>query len=287
MTVQTSCIDRATQRTARSRTHAEFVEIAGERILVHSYRPAGAPEGPILILFAGYERNGEDYMRRARRAARRHQSFVLAPVLDADRFPPSRYQRAGAGRRPPDAGSAHGMGAFVAQLVHWARARDGRCSAPVILFGHSAGAQMLSRVAAYWGMSGAQRIVLANPSSYVAPSGVERSPYGFAGDHDVVERDRRIQAYLALPMTIYLGSEDTGAHLLDARPAAMRQGINRLDRGRRIYAQGRALAAARGWRFGWRLVVAEGVEHSSRGMLAAPELDDALAGLNAIRLSSP
>ena len=38
---------------------------------------------------------------------------------------------------------------MVPELVSWARRREGRLDAPYYLFGHSAGGQFLSRVAAF------------------------------------------------------------------------------------------------------------------------------------------
>lgn len=258
---------------------SETAVIGGESIKMHVYRPKRCAQtpGPVLLVFAGYERNAEDYLRRARRIAREQCMIVVAPDLDRERFPRTRYQRAGISRREPGGDGDACMGRLLSDLVGWSRERIARPDAPVILFGHSAGAQMLSRVMAFCPLPDILRVVIANPSSYVAPSLIEPAPFGFASVTGVREREALLARYLSQPITIYLGDADTGDDRLDKSPRAQRQGRTRLERGRNIFAAAEAMAAARGWPFGWRLVVAAGVGHSSRDMLRAPEIDGAIA----------
>lgn len=266
---------------AQPKSHGITVETAvvgGEALRVHLYRPrrcTGAL-GPLLLVFAGYERNAEDYLRRARRIARDHCLTILAPDLDQERFPRARYQRAGISHKQPGGDADACMGLLLRDLVGWARDHAGRPDAPIVLFGHSAGAQMLSRVMAYCPLPDTLRVVIANPSSYVAPSLIESAPFGFASTVDVRKREEQLARYLAQPITIYLGDADTGDDRLDKSRRAQRQGRTRLERGRNVFAAAQAMAAARRWEFGWRLVIAPGVGHSSRGMLQAPQMSEVL-----------
>ena len=247
------------------------------RVLVHRPRSCSREPGPLLFVFHGYERNAAEYLKRTRRLARTSCATVFAPDLDSDRFPRARYQRGGVGPGDTTGSENACMGLFVERLVAWARSREGRPDAPFILFGHSAGAQMLSRIAAFCPPTGAQRIVIANPSSHVAPSPAEPSPFGFGSILDVAARESLMRNYLAQPITIYLGTEDTGHDRLDQSRAARRQGQNRLERGQGVFALGRDVSAQRGWHFNWRLVLAPGVGHSSRDMLRAPQVLEAFA----------
>jgi pimeloyl-ACP methyl ester carboxylesterase len=164
---------------------------------------------------------------------------------------------------------------MVADLIRWAEAMEGRRGQDVYLFGHSAGGQFLSRVAAYDLPEGVDRVVIANPSTYVLPTADEEAPYGFGGfpEAEVPELTRR---YLAAPVTIFLGEEDTGDEDLTRNEQADRQGVNRLDRGERTFEMARRVAEENGWPFNWRLVYAEDVGHSGRGMLQSDNLIDAL-----------
>lgn len=155
------------------------------------------------------------------------------------------------------------------ELIHQPKAR-------LYLFGHSAGGQLLSRICAYSPLSGAARIVIANPSVYVAPSLDEAAPYGFKDLFSAAEARTRLQVYLALPITIYLGQQDTNGRNLDKSDAAMRQGPSRLARGRLIYKSGLELARRNGWAFNWQLVEVPGTGHSSKGMLDADQCLEAL-----------
>lgn len=262
----------------KPRLTRETAQIGRDPIEVHIYTPRNCERGsgPLLLVFAGYERNAEDYLRRVRRAARAHCMTVFAPEFDRERFPRDLYQLAGVTRQSVKTGNENCMGTVLKQLLDWARAYEGRSDAPYILFGHSAGAQMLTRVAAYCPPLEPARIVLANPSAYVSPSLIEPMPYGLRGYINVKESEDRLRQYLALPITIYLGSEDHGAELLDESAPARRQGRNRFERGQRTYLTALEIAKIRGWGFNWRLVIAQGVGHSSKEMLRAPELPQAL-----------
>ena len=147
--------------------------------------------------------------------------------------------------------------------------------APYYVFGHSAGAQLLSRVSAFCSLPRPERIIIANPSSYVAASLTERLPFGFGGILDVSLRERLLRDYLAQPITIYVGEQDVGSEQLDGSARAMRQGPTRVQRGRNVFRDAKHYAQLRGLEFNWRLIVAAGVGHTSRGMLRAPEVVDA------------
>ena len=90
-----------------------------------------------------------------------------------------------------------------------------------------------------------------------------------------------MRRYLAAPLTIYLGTGDiTPEHSFDASAEGMRQGPNRLERGRACFAAAQKLAKERGWAFNWRKVETPGIAHEAARMFAAKEAGDALFGKN-------
>ncbi len=245
-------------------------------IEVFTYRPPACREPALLFVFHGLRRRAESLRDRAIGIARQACLFVFAPRFDSARFPNWRYHRAGvfdAGRIKP---ATEWTAPLVDALVDQARDHVGQRRAALYLFGHSAGAQLLSRIAAYAPPADVARIVIANPSVYVAPLLDEPVPYGFDGLFSPAGTRAPLRRYLALPITIYLGQRDVGDKHLVKNAAAMRQGANRLQRGRRIFHQARRVAQAHDWPFNWRLVEAPGVGHSSAGMLRAPALVQAL-----------
>jgi alpha-beta hydrolase superfamily lysophospholipase len=241
-------------------------DLMGTAVKVFTYRPEGAPR-LIIAVFHGLNRDAGPYRDNARVLADRIGAIVVAPELDADRFSIDLYQRGGVaphgtfvppGRRTVD---------LIAPLMAWARTASGRPNLPHALVGHSAGGQFLSRVAAF-APTDATHFVIANPSTWVLPSTQEAVPYGFGG---TPAADEALRAYLALPITALLGTDDIGTHNLSSEPEAVAQGVNRLERGRTTFAKARAIAHERDWRFGWKLVEVPGVGHNALEMFGSGE----------------
>ncbi|MER8409522.1 hypothetical protein NKH16_33655 [Mesorhizobium sp. M1307] len=209
--------------------------------------------------------------------------IVFSPLFDEERFPSWKYQRGGVIHysviQPKDQWTV----GYVKGLVSWARVREGLPAAPYYLFGHSAGGQFISRVAAY-SLADGNRLVVANPSTYVLPSLAEAAAYGFGCApssngpqclYSSTEVTQQLKAYLALPMTIYLGEDDTGDENLSESAAAMRQGATRLERGEFTFELAQAVATANGWPLNWRLLILPGVGHSASDMLRSDQAEQA------------
>ncbi|MBK9081406.1 MAG: hypothetical protein IPL88_04665 [Rhizobiales bacterium] len=243
---------------------------------VFIFRPTRCAPTGLLVVFHGLGRDAAAYRDAAVPLAEAHCLMVAAPLFDAARFPAWRYQRGGLARGGRVLPQAVWTVGFASRIADWARAREGRPDWPVAYLGHSAGAQYLSRVAAF-AAPPARRIAIADPSSWVSPSLETEAPYGFGGALPPAEAEAALRRYLALPIVLLAGAKDTGARNLSRAPEAERQGANRLERARTIFAEGQAAAQARGVPFGWRLVVVPGVAHSARRNFATPETRAALA----------
>jgi pimeloyl-ACP methyl ester carboxylesterase len=255
-----------------------FVQIDSDRIEVHVYRPRDcASADRLIVVFHGADRNGEKYRKYVKDLADAECFLVYAPEFEKDDFPNWRYHRGGTVRngkiQPRDDWTVD----YARAIVDWARDREGEPNLPAVLFGHSAGAQYLSRVAAFGDTRGIEAIVLANASTYVLPDESEQAPNGFGGIMSREAAEEALRAYLAAPVTVLLGLEDNKqGKYLAVSEAAMRQGNNRLERGRFLFDSAERVADERGWRFGWQLVLVEDVGHDARGMLNAPEALDVL-----------
>lgn len=245
-------------------------------IVVFTYRPSDCEPSTLLFVFHGLGRKASNMRDNAVELADRACFLILAPLFDKERFPNWRYHRAGVVRKGRVQPADRWTGPLVEALITWGRRWSGASTMPYALFGHSAGGQFLSRLSAYSLPAGARRIVIANPSVHVLPSLEEPAPYGLGGVFPLEEAEGRLKAYLALPITIYLGDQDTGEKNLVKKAAARRQGVNRLERGLYVFRLAWDLAKQNGWRLNWRLVTAPGVGHSSKGMLSAPVAEKAL-----------
>ncbi len=245
------------------------LKAAGTAMTVYAYRPLFCRHPSILFVFHGLHRKASKVRKKAANIARDACLVVLAPLFDKERFPNWRYHRAGVVYRGKPTPRSQWTAPILRGLIAAARDALNLPTAEIYLFGHSAGGQFLSRVSAYSPLPEIARIVIANPSVYVAPDLSTPAPYGFGGLFSPLKARQRLKAYLALPITLYLGQNDTGNKYLVRNDAAMRQGRHRLDRGRKIFRAAQRFAADKGWPFNWRLVEVPGVGHSSGGMLRA------------------
>ena len=268
-------------------THVETLRIADTELLTYTYKPTHYAGGPIVLVLHGLGRNAAGYRDYARTLADRHGLLVVTPLFDRARFPVWRYQLGGLVRE------AHAEGTLALQprdvwlsttldaLVDGVREREGRPTLDVLVFGHSAGGQALTRYA----LTMTQRprlLIAANPSTWLWPAADRRYPYGYAGLPTPPGGDDALRRYLALPLVVLLGTADNRQDRdLNRSPEAMRQGEHRHARGLAYYRAGESLARERGWAFGWRLVEVPDVGHSANRMLGAPAtlaaVDDALS----------
>ena len=192
---------------------------------------------------------------------------MIAPLFEADRFPSWAYQRGGVINKRSYLPREQWTVGWVQVIANWAMQMERR-EMPLYLMGHSAGAQFLGRVMAYSNVRVA-RAVIANPSTYVWPSFEVEAPFGLGG---LYRNEAELRAYLAKPIVIAIGEEDTGEENLSQTPQAMAQGANRFERARNVFAAAQNAARARGWQLGWQLVVVPGAGHNSRSIYRSNEV---------------
>jgi pimeloyl-ACP methyl ester carboxylesterase len=252
---------------------------AREPITLFTYKPPTYRGGPLLIVCHGVQRNAEDYRNFAITLAERFGVLVVAPLFDKERFPMARYQRGGlvgadGAVQPPERWTY----ASIPRMVARVRELEGKPDLPYYLIGHSAGGQFLVRMAAF--LPGeAECIIAANTGSHLFPTREADFGYGFGGLPPELSGDDVIRRYLAARLTLYQGTGDVIADpSMDASPPAMRQGPNRLARGRAAFAAAQALAKEKGWVCNWRLVETPGIAHEAAFMFAAKEAGDAIFG---------
>lgn len=256
------------------------VDFGGTSLQVYTYRPAGEIKG-VLLNFHGQSRGASSARDAAMKIAEEKGYYVVAPLFDTDRFDGEAYQFGGIfdnGRFVSD--KDDWTVSIVNDIADWANAKVGTDNSDdMVLFGHSAGGQFLSRIAAYGDDATFDKMIVSNPSTYVWPSLTEKAAYGFGGGYfSAQESEALLKDYLADPITIYLGAEDDNSDDADlaTSSSAMRQGDNRLERGMNAYNEAKQLAASKGWEFNWELVTAPGVGHTASGMLKSTALREAI-----------
>jgi poly(3-hydroxybutyrate) depolymerase len=255
---------------------AQFEFTANGRTLdVFTYRPTNYAAGPLLVVLHGMNRNADDYRDNAVVLGDRFGALIVAPRFGTNHFPAEAYQRGGVTRKGEVLPREEWTFSYIPKLVAEVRRRAGRPDAPYYLIGHSAGGQFLTRLAAFL-PGGARRIVAANPGTHLFPTRDLPFQFGFGNLPDELGGDEAIKRYLAAPLTLYLGTADTGEANLDKTATAMKQGETRIERGRNCFRLAQQLARERGWPFNWSLVEAPGVGHDSRKMFGHDHVETAL-----------
>ena len=232
-------------------------------ITVHTYRPSTfTPQSAIVVVMHGRNRNGEEYRDWWRAAADRRGFLVAVPeFIEAQYAHPHEYNYAAMvgpdGRFRP---RSEWLFPVVDAVFDDVRQRFGCERERFFLFGHSAGGQLVHRLATFGWSASIERAIAANSGSYTLPLLDVPYPHGLGGT-GLGEADLR--ALLARPLVILLGESDTDPdhYQLPREPADMAQGAHRFERGLNYFATARREAARLGVPLAWRVATAPGVAH--------------------------
>ncbi|MEW6304917.1 MAG: hypothetical protein AB1705_15695 [Verrucomicrobiota bacterium] len=251
------------------------VEVNGLKLDAFTYRPANYKDGPLIVVFHGMNRNADDYRDNAKGMGDRFAALIVAPRFDTNRFPVPKYQHGGVmlgGKLQPQEEWTYSL---IPKFIEEVRRREGRPDMPYYFIGHSAGGQFLTRLAGF-SPTGAKRIVAANPGTQLFPTTELKFPYGFGEVPEPAGGDEGLKRYLAQPLTLYLGTADTGSKDLDRTETAMKQGATRIERGRNCFLRAQELAKQRGWPCNWSIVEAPELGHDSKKMFDHANCEKAL-----------
>ncbi|WP_224777782.1 hypothetical protein [Gluconobacter thailandicus] len=243
----------------------------GQTMEMVAFRPPDCQLRAILLVMAAKDRDSQSYRDDSVPLANAVCGVVFSPTFPEKQFPTWQYQRGGFPVRNNELPTA----TLIKPMEQWAWQETGLPQLPIILIGHSAGAQFLDRVAAYASADEAE-IILMNPATYVEPETESPVPYGFNGWPENIQQIS-IKHYLAEHITILLGSDDVETTLGAGRVAqAMGQGRNRLERGQWAFAQAREQAYRLNVPFNWDIDIVPNTGHDGQKMMASPELREAV-----------
>ena len=253
------------------------VDFDGTPLNLWVYKPANYVGDGFIVLFHGASRAAEAYRDNAAAFADTYGRLVVVPEFDAERFPNRLYQMGGVFREDGTFADAEertfDFGPCIVALI---REREGREDMPHLLLGYSAGAQFLERLAAFMDTD-AERLIAMSPGSALFPTREMEYGLGFGGLPEEWADDERIRRYLALPLTIAIGTADVEEAQLPTGDA-FDQGVHRYSRNLRWFVTAMDLAHLRGWDFNWRLVIAHGAGHAPPEMFGHPQIGNALFG---------
>lgn len=247
-------------------------------LTVYTYRPESwSPEAPIVIVMHGRKRNGEEYRDQWVETAERHGVLVAVPEFSEAQYPHPHEYNYGAmvdreGRPRP---RAEWLFPVIEEAFREVQRRSRSTRDGYILYGHSAGGQLVHRLATFAWSPSIERAVSANAGSYTLPSAEEELPFGVGG---TAVGDDDLRAFFVRPLLVMVGERDVDPRdpHLPVEPAAMRQGPHRFARGHRYLEVARREARRLGAPLAWRLAVAPGVAHDNQAM--APHVGRELFG---------
>ena len=219
------------------------------------------------MVMHGRKRNGDEYRGYFAGEAERAGFVVVAPNFSEADYPhPYAYNYAGMcdakGEMLP---RAQWLFPVLQSVFEDARSRLGSKRDRFFLFGHSAGGQLVHRLATFGWLPGIERAIAANSGSYTLPVHGEAFPFGLDG---TPMNDDDLRRLFARPLTLQLGDRDVDVDdpELPREPGAMKQGPHRFARGHHYFDVAKREAARLGVPLAWKLVVTPGVAHSGHDM---------------------
>lgn len=208
-------------------------------LLLH--RPASvAARAPLLVCVHGYTRQPLDHLQAFAPLAA-EAGFALLLPLFRDSGPHRMYQQLVHPRRGTRSDLA------LLQAIEGAADEHGLDATRIHLFGYSGGAQFVHRLA----LLHPQRVAslgLGAAGWYTWPDLERTWPQGLAGAPDSACGSVDLDAFLRLPIALWVGERDDASdtHLREDPALNSLQGPNRLERARRWAAAVREQGARRG-----------------------------------------
>lgn len=253
------------------------VDFDGTPLNLWVYKPSNYVADGFILVLHGASRAAEAYRDNSRGFAGSYGRLVVVPEFDSDRFPSRLYQFGGVFREDGSfADLEEQTYAFVPMIQDYIREREGDPELPYVLLGYSAGGQFVARMSAFLDLD-AERLVAMSPGSTLFPTREMDFGLGFGGLPEEYSTDERIERYLALPLTVAIGTHDIEEGQLP-RGDAFQQGVHRYSRNLRWFNTAMDLAHEREWTFNWRLVIHHGAGHPPPEMFDHPQIGNALFG---------
>lgn len=251
-------------------------------IVIHYYKPENLkPESPVIIVVPGAGRNGDDYRDAWIEKANAYNVLVLSPEYSEENYPRFwSYNLAGMISDVKINKERTAMTSFKIsenpdewiykdfdRLFDIAKENLNLKSDSYDVFGHSAGGQILHRLAIFNSDNKANRILSSNSGWYTVPTDIEDFPTGLNKSYKS-EKDIDFSKNLVL----FLGEKDDANETrgdLRHSPELDKQGLHRLERGAYFYNESKKIALQLDSKFNWKLEIIPDVGHDFREMSKA------------------
>lgn len=256
----------------------------GKPITVFYHKPGTfTPRSPVLIVVPGAGRNGWTYRDAWVSASDEHGLLILSPSYSEDHYPEFwSYNLAGMITDVKVNQGASPVVSFriVSDPSAWIFSDFDRLFREVKdhlsletrtydMFGHSAGGQLLHRLALFHTGSMVNRLLAANSGWYTVPTFDDEFPYGLANS---ALTPATIEAAFGAKLVVFLGELDNENETrgdLVRTPEVDVQGISRIERGKYFYNAAVQTAAELGSELEWKVEIVPDVGHDIQRMSAA------------------
>lgn len=253
-----------------------------KQIIIHYYKPRNLKsESPVVIVLPGAGRNGDEYRDAWIEKAIKYNILVLSPEYSEKHYPEFwSYNLAGMITDVEINDERTAMTGFKIsknpkewiyrdfdRIFNLAKGKLNLKTDTYDLFGHSAGGQILHRLAIFKSDNKANRILSSNSGWYTVPTDKEDFPTGL-NDCYLLEKEIDFSKNLVL----FLGEKDDANETrgdLRRSPEVDKQGLHRLERGIFFYNESKKIASELNSEFNWKSEIIPNVGHDYRQMSKA------------------
>jgi hypothetical protein len=231
----------------------------GSAMRVFYYKPKGfTADLPIVFLMHGADRKVEHIPKEAASTLEKFNILLILPEFSEELFPKIESYQYGNVRTKPKELWTYYVNDRIFELV---KRLTGSQQKKYYIWGNSAGAQFVHRQLIVGGYEFIEKAFASNAGVYTMPTrGPDPYPYSLKG-LDLTDED--LIKIFSLNFSILLGEEDVvqDAYFLKTE-AAMRQGVNRLQRGKKFYSIAKNEAQRLNLKLKWQLITIPGCGHN-------------------------
>ena len=251
-------------------------------LVIHYYKPEQLQaDSPTVIVLPGAGRNGDDYRDAWIEKAELYNVLVLSPEYTEEHYPEFwSYNLAGMITDVEINAERTAMTSFKLndnpeqwiyndfdRIFNLVKEELALTTDTYDLFGHSAGGQILHRLALFKSSTKANRILASNSGWYTVPDASTPFPAGLQGSPVSKEA-----LDFSTGLVLFLGDQDNADETrgdLRRGPDVDKQGLHRFARGNYFYEESKKKAAVLQSDFNWQLEIIPNVGHDYQGMSQA------------------
>jgi hypothetical protein len=226
---------------------------------VFYYKPKKfTADRPIVFLMHGADRKVEHIPKEAAKDLENYNILLILPEYSEQLFPKIEAYQYGNVKTKPKELWTYYVNDRIFKLV---KRITGSQQKKYYIWGNSAGAQFVHRQLIVGAYEFIEKAFASNAGVYTMPTrGTDPYPYSLKG-LDLTDED--LKRLFSLDFFIILGEEDVvqDAYFLKTN-AAMRQGENRLQRGKKFYSIAKKEAQRLNLKLKWQLITIPGCGHN-------------------------